>query len=72
MFFNFPWVFGLFPYDPSSPFELQAATLPASPAAAELITSLHPEEQPPALHEPHRLLPGVVGCGRFVFVGHFS
>lgn len=62
MFFNLPWVSELFPYDPSSSYELQAATLPASPAAAELITSLHCEEQSPALGEPHSLLLDVEGC----------
>lgn len=72
MFFSLPWVYGLFPYDPSSSYELQAATLPASPAADELITSLHQEEQSPTLHGPHSLLPGLVGCCGFVFVDHFS
>lgn len=72
MFFSLPWVSGLFPYDPSSSYELEAAMLPASPAAAELISSLLHEEQAPTPHEPWNLLLGAMGCCGFVSVGHFS
>ena len=73
VFFDLPWVSGLFSYDPSSSYQLQATAFPASPApaAAEMTASHRREKQSPALLEPHSLLPDVTRCCEFVCVELF-